>query len=179
MVDLFVALKLNRTLKLFTVTNDGTPNILSPKASNAYLEMMQFNCSLVDMFVTYPTYHFHPHTMWFYSKLNQMGRRKFLHESHLVSRREWVDMLGEVSDDERCLFYFLRLISSLGPLIPCLCNTFELIPAYDFLHFHTGCSACIIIISFIYPISIYNFSIIWYNVHMSAHADNLPLWLEL
>lgn len=109
MIDLFLALKLNRTLKKFVLTSDGTPNKLTPEASNAYLEMMQLNCYLLDMFVTYPTLHFHPHVMSFYAKLNRLNRRQFLQGSHLVTRRKWVDMLGEVADDESCLFYFLRL----------------------------------------------------------------------
>ena len=116
MIDLFGALKLNRTLKKFILTSDGTPNKLTPVASNAYQEMMQLNCYLLDMFVTYPTLHFHPHVMNFYAKLNSLNRRQFLQESHLVTRRKWVDMLGEVADDESCLFYFLRL----NPLL-CKC----------------------------------------------------------
>lgn len=115
-IELFTALKLNRTLDKFVLSSDGTPQRMSQKATHAYLEMMQLNCSLLDMFVTYPNLHFHPNIMGFYAKLNLVGRRKFLQDSHLVTREEWVDMLGRVADDESCLFYFLRL----NPLL-CQC----------------------------------------------------------
>lgn len=117
MIELFTALKLNRTLEKFVLSSDGTPQKMSSKASNAYLEMMQLNCSLLGMFVTYPNLHFHPHVMDFYGKLNRVGRRKFLQESHLVTREEWVNKLASVTDDESCLFYFLRLN-------PLLCSQF-------------------------------------------------------
>jgi len=109
MVGLFETLKHNRTLEKFVLSSDGMPPKMGTKASKAYLDMMRHNCSLLDMFVTYPNLHFHPNLMGFYAKLNRVGRRRFLLDGHLRTRDEWVDMLACVADDESCLFYFLRL----------------------------------------------------------------------
>lgn len=108
MIELFTALKHNRTLQKFVLSSD-TPRKLTPASTEAYMEVMQLNCSLLDMFITYPNLHFHPQVMAFYASLNRLGRRRFLKESHLATRTEWIDMLARVSDDESSLFYFLRL----------------------------------------------------------------------
>ena len=107
-VELLTTLKSNRTVTKFVLSSE-TPRHLTPAATDAYLQVMQLNCSLRDMFITYPNLHFHPNIMNFYAKLNQLGRKRFLQEEHLATPLEWIDMLARVSDDESCLFYFLRL----------------------------------------------------------------------
>ena len=104
-VNLSSALAKNKTLEKFQL-HGATDKAGSTATRKAFLQMLQSNYTLLHGVQVFHPGFLRPDNE-LYLKLNQLGRGRLLEDDN-VDRREWVDMLTQVTDDIDCLYHLLR-----------------------------------------------------------------------